>query len=231
MLPTKTDIPLPGLGWLEWHPANNVHHPAIDLGIWGWSDLGQDIVNPKHGYVEYVSPAPSWWRNRNNGGFGWFIIIKHDDGKYTRHAHCKDIVAGNGKEVKAGQLIAHLGNTGASSGPHDHFEVFGEELADIQRKHWRKWCYYPKWKSKQWVVNHYLNPWEWLKKSDKIPDWASEDWGWAVKLGFAPTDPQKKMSMKQLLHEAGYIKSGDEPVPAYEIIVGLRKFVKGIKGE
>lgn len=59
-----------------------------------------------------------------------------------------------------------------------------------------------------------------------IPDWARDDWEKASKAGFAPKDPFKKISIKQLLREAGITKTGDTPAPAYEAVVALMKFAR-----
>lgn len=62
-----------------------------------------------------------------NGGYGNLIIIKHPNGMTTFYAHIKDggILVSQGQTVPQGQVIAYVGSTGRSTGPHLHFEVRG----------------------------------------------------------------------------------------------------------
>ena len=63
------------------------------------------------------------------GTYGYQILILHDDGIYTRYAHCSALLVSEGEQVYQGQEIALLGNTGWSTGPHLHLEfiVDGEK--------------------------------------------------------------------------------------------------------
>lgn len=179
MIPTKYTTPLLGLNWLEYYSQHDVYHPGIDLGTAGYTDLGNDVVAAKSGFVVYTHDT-IW----NSSGFGKFIIIEHADGTFTRYAHLADIVTKDGQEVKEGKLIGHLGNTGTVS-PHLHFEVMRKECLNLQLNHWRKWRMYPSGWSKLKVQEYYLNPWEWLKdKQDQdAPDWAKVASLWAKNEG------------------------------------------------
>lgn len=57
------------------------------------------------------------------GGFGNTIIIDHGGGMTTLYAHASRLIARVGQQVTRGQVIAHVGSTGFSTGPHLHFEV------------------------------------------------------------------------------------------------------------
>ncbi|MBQ3403390.1 MAG: LysM peptidoglycan-binding domain-containing M23 family metallopeptidase [Synergistaceae bacterium] len=57
------------------------------------------------------------------GGYGKVIVIEHANGQSTLYAHCSTLLAGKGASVSSGQLIAKIGTTGRSTGPHLHFEV------------------------------------------------------------------------------------------------------------
>jgi LysM repeat protein len=57
------------------------------------------------------------------GSFGYQVVIRHDDGRYTQYAHLSAISVKSGQTVGGGQRIGRSGSTGNSSGPHLHFEV------------------------------------------------------------------------------------------------------------
>ena len=54
---------------------------------------------------------------------GNYLLIDHGNGLTTLYAACKEVDVSKGDAVKAGDEIAALGSTGASTGPHLHFEV------------------------------------------------------------------------------------------------------------
>lgn len=57
------------------------------------------------------------------GAYGYQIVIRHDDGRYSQYAHLSALTVREGQRVNGGQRIARSGSTGNSSGPHLHFEV------------------------------------------------------------------------------------------------------------
>jgi len=57
------------------------------------------------------------------GGYGYLVEINHGDGYVTRYAHNEEILVKQGDTVSQGQVIARVGSTGYSTGPHVHFEV------------------------------------------------------------------------------------------------------------
>jgi murein DD-endopeptidase MepM/ murein hydrolase activator NlpD len=67
-----------------------------------------------------VSKAGGW-----NGGYGTYIVIKHDNGTQTLYAHLSANNVSVGDWVEKGQTIGGMGNSGKSTGTHLHFEVRG----------------------------------------------------------------------------------------------------------
>ena len=59
----------------------------------------------------------------NSGGYGKYIIIDHGYDYKTLYAHLDEILVKKGSEVKRGDVIGYVGNTGKSTAPHLHYEV------------------------------------------------------------------------------------------------------------
>lgn len=85
-------------------------HAGIDIG----AGTGTPIYAADGGVI-----TMSGW----NGGYGKMIAINHENGYVTYYAHCSRLLYNAGKRVAKGDVIAYVGNTGRSTGPHLHFEV------------------------------------------------------------------------------------------------------------
>lgn len=89
---------------------------------WGRLHAGVDIANAK-GTPIYASKAGTVIRSSWYGGYGNCVDIDHGDGVVTRYGHCSTLKVSVGQKVSQGQLIALMGSTGNSTGPHLHFEI------------------------------------------------------------------------------------------------------------
>ncbi|MFJ8980261.1 transglycosylase family protein [Streptomyces sp. NPDC102282] len=57
------------------------------------------------------------------GAYGYEVVIRHGDGRYSQYAHLSSLHVREGQQVGSGQRIARSGSTGNSTGPHLHFEI------------------------------------------------------------------------------------------------------------
>jgi len=86
---------------------------------------GTDFAAPT-GTPIYAAGNGTVQRASRNGGYGNYIKIKHTRGYETAYAHLSKYAKGikAGKKVKQGDVIGYVGSTGASTGPHLHYEVY-----------------------------------------------------------------------------------------------------------
>ena len=99
------------------------YHTGVDFPV----ATGSSVKSVAAGEV-----VASGW----GGSFGYQVVIRHADGRYTQYAHLSAISVKAGQNVGAGQRIGRSGSTGNSSGPHLHFEVrtgpgFGSDIDPI----------------------------------------------------------------------------------------------------
>ncbi len=130
---------------------------------WGWptesgyyiSDRFRYRYNPVYGYYEHhtgldITGTGCYSEiyaanngevimstNVDNGGYGKFAVINHNNGYSTLYGHMVKVVVKVGDVVEKGQVIGYMGSTGISTGCHLHFEV---------------WSGYP------WTNGYRLNP-------------------------------------------------------------------------
>jgi murein DD-endopeptidase MepM/ murein hydrolase activator NlpD len=58
-----------------------------------------------------------------HGGYGKLVVIEHANGITSHYGHCDTLKVQLGQTIKAGEIIATVGNTGISTGAHLHFEI------------------------------------------------------------------------------------------------------------
>jgi hypothetical protein len=89
---------------------------------------GLDLAAPRG---ELVSAAAAGWvvRTGHAGGHGLMVEIRHAGDLTTRYSHLSAILCSPGEAVELGQAVGLVGQTGRSTGPHLHFEVWQGGLA------------------------------------------------------------------------------------------------------
>ncbi|WP_280369608.1 M23 family metallopeptidase [Nocardia wallacei] len=88
---------------------------AFHYGVDFADAIGTPIHSIEDGTVIEAGPA---------SGFGLWVRVKHDDGTTGVYGHVNDILVNVGQRVRAGDVIATVGNRGNSTGPHLHLEVW-----------------------------------------------------------------------------------------------------------
>ena len=86
------------------------HHDGIDIA----APSGKPIVAAATGTVVF-----SGWRS----GYGRMVVVQHNRLLKTVYGHTSRNYVRRGQKIKQGEVIALVGNTGRSTGPHLHFEV------------------------------------------------------------------------------------------------------------
>ncbi len=96
------------------HPIYKVRkmHAGLDFS----APTGTPIYATGDGTVEVA-------RTRRGSGYGKYVQINHGFGYETLYAHMSRIAVRRGQKVKRGDIIGYVGNTGASTAPHLHYEV------------------------------------------------------------------------------------------------------------
>ncbi len=89
---------------------------------YSWSHKGLDIAN-KTGTPLYAAESGTVEISGSARGYGYYVVINHGGGLKTLYAHASKLRVKAGQEVNRGDIIADMGSTGWSSGPHIHFEV------------------------------------------------------------------------------------------------------------
>ena len=88
----------------------------------GGFHLGQDMAKASGSSIKAADGGTVTYAGWS-GSYGYMVDIDHGGGYTTRYAHCSEIYVSVGEKVYQGKVIAAVGSTGVSSGPHLHFEV------------------------------------------------------------------------------------------------------------
>jgi murein DD-endopeptidase MepM/ murein hydrolase activator NlpD len=119
----------PARGWvtsdfgsrLDPYTTDRVMHAGLDIA----GEHGKAIVSPADGTVVFAGLE---------GGYGNVLVVDHGYGIKTRYGHLSSIKVKPGEKLKRGDLMAAMGNTGRSTGPHLHYEVRVNGIAQNPRK-------------------------------------------------------------------------------------------------
>ena len=106
---------------LDPYTSERVMHAGLDIA----GPHGKEIVAPADGTVVFAGLE---------GGYGNVLVVDHGYGIKTRYGHLSFIKVKSGERVKRGDVVAALGNTGRSTGPHLHYEVRVNGIAQNPRK-------------------------------------------------------------------------------------------------
>ncbi|RKJ39976.1 hypothetical protein D7X94_10135 [Acutalibacter sp. 1XD8-33] len=106
--------PMPGVTYISDEYGGARGHGGMDIA----GPYYTPIVAAESGTV--IDTNTSGW----GGGWGHYVLIYHNDTYSTRYAHMSDLNVSTGQYVNQGDVIGWEGNTGDSTGPHLHFEVY-----------------------------------------------------------------------------------------------------------
>lgn len=119
-------------GKLPWPVSGKVvkNAAASMKGITIQARYGANIRCVSSGTVEYAQ----WF---DGVGFGQMVIVGHGNGYRTLYAHASELLVKKGQKIKAGHVIARVGDSGSLSGPILYFEIWKGTKAMITRQ-WLK---------------------------------------------------------------------------------------------
>lgn len=104
------DWPLRGVLYGRFGKKGKEPHDGIDLA----APSGTPVKTAQEGNVLYAGEQQ---------GYGLIVIVQHPSGLITLYAHNRDLRVKTGQTVRRSQVIATVGESGRTSGPHLHFEV------------------------------------------------------------------------------------------------------------
>jgi len=117
MIPSQAPLDSPPTSGFGFRSDPFTGLPALHTGLDFPAEPGTPIHAAAGGIVV---------RSDNHPAYGQLLEIDHGNGVVTRYAHCSSIEVVVGALVRRGQMVARVGNSGRSTGPHLHFEVLVE---------------------------------------------------------------------------------------------------------
>jgi len=106
---------------LDPYTGERVMHEGLDIA----TAMGTPVRAPADGTVVF---------NGVEGGYGHVLVLDHGYGLKSRYGHLSRIDVKVGQKVHRGDYVAAVGNSGRSTGPHLHYEVRVNGVADNPRK-------------------------------------------------------------------------------------------------
>lgn len=116
--PAQTPILAPNYIWPAAGTVTSGFGPR-----WGRMHQGLDIAGPVGTPIVAAADGVVMSSGWTDGGYGNLVKIQHPNGSITFYGHNQSLIVKKGESVKQGQVIAKMGSTGRSTGPHLHFEI------------------------------------------------------------------------------------------------------------
>lgn len=108
------------------------HWPLDVRGFVTRGQIGSGVPDESHPGLDIAVPIGTPVRAAGGGtvaaagydaDYGFFVLLRHPDGYETMYGHTSRLLAAEGDQVQAGQVIGLSGNSGRSTAPHLHFEI------------------------------------------------------------------------------------------------------------
>jgi murein DD-endopeptidase MepM/ murein hydrolase activator NlpD len=111
---TPYGAPVDEKGYISRRYNEEIYHFGIDIAL----KKGTPILATADGTVSVAEKSDD---------LGYYVMIKHASGYSTLYAHNSSLAVESGTRVRRGDLIAHSGNLGQSSGPHLHYAILDKD--------------------------------------------------------------------------------------------------------
>jgi murein DD-endopeptidase MepM/ murein hydrolase activator NlpD len=119
----RADANLLPAGWpISGRLGDGFGHRSDPFSGEGAMHTGIDISAPKGTSVKATADGIVMYANWNTG-YGRCVIVDHGNGYQTLYGHLSQIGVIEGEEIRQGEIVGRVGNSGHSTGPHLHYEV------------------------------------------------------------------------------------------------------------
>lgn len=109
--------PMTGSGQFLWPTQGVLSQTPVSY------HMAVDIANPTMPAIMSADAGKVILVEKQRFGYGWHVIVDHENGYSTLYAHMSDIYVSVGQKVSKGSVLGKMGSTGRSSGTHLHFEI------------------------------------------------------------------------------------------------------------